>query len=122
MRNHLDNRRLVKQIDSEYQEYVVDENDEALDKIELEATDIHNPLLRELLKKETSISEMKAILPRNYFTIDVNNSKVYYELQYMSDSGDIIFAKINPVGYKNNALEYEWGKDASLLETAISLK
>ena len=65
---------------------------------------------------------MKAILPRNYFTIEVNNSKVYYELQYVSDSGDIIFAKINPVGYKNNALEYEWGKDASLLETAISPK
>ena len=122
MRNHLNNRRLVKQIDSEYQEYVVDENDEALDKIELEATDIHNPLLGELLKKEFSINKMKAILPRNYFTIDVNNSKVYYELQNVSESGDIIFAKINPVGYKNNALEYEWGKDASLLETAISPK
>lgn len=118
--NHLDNRKFVPEIPSSASVSFTDEKGNLMDEIEIIIDSYSKDNEAAVRVKNT---DMDGITTYDFFNFIARNHKgkyVYYKLSGMPNPITATYTRIEPLGYKNNFLEYEFGKEASEMETVIS--
>lgn len=124
--NHLDNRRLVPEIPDTSTTKFNDEEGNIKDEVIITIDSAPTVGDKAAVKKEQRDSEGRPIYEFFEFIGRRVKGKWYYYRQ-IPNIGDTlpgdntaIYTRIEPLGYKNSFLEYEWGKEASEIESVIA--
>ena len=119
--NHLDNRKLVPEIPSDSETKFTDSNGTSLDTVTID------------FKGETNSSDNKCVkdkmvLPDGNFVYEffefitrkTSSGIFYYRLDLASsDEKTAVYTRIEPKGFRNNFLEYEFGVDPEDMQSVI---
>ena len=119
VRNHLDNRRLVHEVDLSKFDKIVDK-----DNIEVGFTiNLGNyrsapvkELTKSYIKKGGNIIGVNSL---EYITFKHKGKNYYYQKLTPNGTLEAIYAHINPLNYKNNSLEYDIDVDADTMESQV---
>lgn len=111
--NHLDNNELTKELSKEKAELF--DSDEVTIDVTLDDLKFDKD---ELIKAASEID----VAPYVFVKKKVDDKYVYYKLENIEDAAKgvtLTYVKIEPLGLKNNYIEYEWGKDADEITSQI---
>lgn len=118
--NHLDNRRIVPEIPDGTSVKFTNEKGEAKDEVTITIDDSSNSSDKKIIKntivKEdgTSYEFLKFIAKRN------GDEYVYYRLNSaLTSNTTAVYDRIEPLGERNNFIEYEYGKSAQEMTSVI---
>lgn len=125
--NHLDNRKLVPEIPDTATTKFVDEDKKVLDEIVITIDSSSTYGDKAAVKKELRDAEGNVTYEFfNFIGRRIKGRWYYYRQVTSFDNTDTlpgdnsaIYTRIEPLGYKNSFLEYEYGKEASEIETVI---
>lgn len=119
--NHLDNRKLVPEIPDTSTTKFADEEGNIKDEVTITIDSASTYGDKAALKSEQRDEEGNPIYEFfEFIGRRVKGKYVYYRrVPGADDSNTAIYTRIEPLGYKNSFLEYEWGKEASEVETVI---
>lgn len=115
--NHLDNRRLVPQVPDGGDTKFVDENGNVASQVQFTigpaSTFADKAVVREMLGDEYEFFE--------YISKWVKGENIYYRLTKdpTRESNVAVYQRIQPLGYRNSFLEYEYGKSAEEIQSVI---
>lgn len=119
--NHLDNRKLVPEIPDTSTTKFADEEGNIKDEVTITIDSASTSGDKAAVKSEQRDEEGNPIYEFfEFIGRRVKGKYVYYRRVPGADgSNTAIYTRIEPLGYKNSFLEYEWGKEASEIETVI---
>ena len=118
--NHLDNRRLVPEIPETATTKFVDEEGNIKEEISITIDDSSTYGDKAAVRSEMRDGEGKPVYEFFNFIARRNRGKyIYYRMTGLDGMNTAIYTRIEPLGYKNSFLEYEYGKRASEMETVI---
>lgn len=119
--NHLDNRKLVPEIpDNSSVQFVGDDN-KIKDKVTFVIDENSNSNDKKVIKKKITIPEGDIYDFFKYIGRKVKGNWVYYKLSSLDteQSNVAIYERIEPLGFKNSFIEYEYGKDVEEMSSVI---
>ena len=116
--NHLDNRRFVPLIPKDSPIAFTNSAGEILSSISI--------TIHDNSKDMTAVKEVKSIDGEKHYKFmdfiakNVGNKTVYYRLN-MQTGNTAVYDRIEPLGYKNNFLEYEYGRNVEEMKSVIDV-
>ena len=119
--NHLDNRKLVPEIpDNSSVQFVGDDN-EIKDKVTFVIDENSNSNDKKVIKKKITTPEGDIYDFFKYIGRKVKGNWVYYKLSSLDteQSNVAVYERIEPLGFKNSFIEYEYGKDVEEMSSVI---
>jgi hypothetical protein len=116
--NHLDNRQLVPEIPDDSSIEFTDTEGNIMDTVIVIITQTSNSSDRKAVKSTTEIAGEKVYDFFEYIGRRIRGKYVYYKL-VNSDGTIATYERIEPIGYKNSFLEYEYGKNANEIDSVI---
>lgn len=121
IRNHLDNRKLVPEIPDTSSVKFVDEDNEIKDEVTFVIDDSAALGDETVVKERTGTSDNPTYDFFEYIGKRIRGGWAYYKLESSETSkGNVaIYKRIEPLGFRNSFIEYEYGKDADSMNTVI---
>jgi hypothetical protein len=117
--NHLDNRKLVPEIPETSSTKFADEEGNIKDEVTITIDSASTSGDKAAVKSEQRDEEGNPIYEFfEFIGRRVKGKYVYYRMTEIDDN-TAIYTRIEPLGYKNSFLEYEYGKRATEIETVI---
>ena len=119
--NHLDNRKLVPEIPETSSVKFIDENSEIKDTVTFVIDDNSTYGDKKVIKKRVDTPEGPAYDFFKYIGKRIRGGWSYYRLTSLdTEQGNVAtYERIEPLGFKNSFIEYEYGKDVEEMETVI---
>lgn len=125
--NHLDNRRFVPEISVEASTKFTDEKGNIKDEVVITIDSSSTSGDKKAIKKQEKDSEGNVTYEFFEFIGKRVGKRWYYyrhtpsfdNTELLPADNTAIYTRIEPLGYKNNFLEYEFGKNAYEIETVI---
>lgn len=119
--NHLDNRKLVPEIPDDASTSFIDENNEVKDEVTFVIDESSNFGDKKIIRKKTDTPDgpiydfFKFIAKRN------RGNYIYYRLttDRVDEDNVAVYRRIEPLGFKNSFIEYEYGKEVSEVTSVI---
>lgn len=119
--NHLDNRKLVPEVPADASTSFVGEDSEILDKVKIVIDSNSNSGDRKIIREKSGFGEEATYDFFNYIARRQKGKTVYYRLTQADNvlPNVAVYERIDPLGFKNNFIEYEYGKDVTELKSVI---
>lgn len=118
--NHLDNRKLVPEIPDTSITKFVDEEGNIKDKVSITIDSASTFGDKVAIKKEQRDEEENPIYEFfEFIGRRIKGKYVYYRMTDFDGKNTATYTRIEPLGYKNSFLEYEYGKEAFEIESVI---
>lgn len=119
--NHLDNRKLVPEIPAESSVTFVGENNKALDEVTFVIDETSNSGDRKVIKETMSTPEGEIYTFFEFIGRKSGDNYTYYRLTDSGGEGSnvAVYKRIEPLGFKNSFIEYEYGKEVDKIMSVI---
>lgn len=118
--DHLDNRKLVPEIPDTSITKFVDEKGNIKDKVSITIDSASTFDDKVAIKKEQRDEEENPIYEFfEFIGRRIKGKYVYYRMTDFDGKNTATYTRIEPLGYKNSFLEYEYGKEAFEIESVI---
>lgn len=119
--NHLDNRKLVPEIFGDTSVSFTDESGNPKEEVTFVIDASSTSEDKQIVKEESNTSEGPMY---SFFEFIARNNKgdySYYKLIQDNRNGDnvAVYRRIEPLGFRNNFIEYEYGKDVNEMISVI---
>lgn len=119
--NHLDNRKLVPEVPEDASISFIDENNEIKDEVTFVIDENSNFGDKKIIKERIDTPDgpiydfFKFIARRN------RGKYIYYRLttDRVDESNVAVYKRIEPLGFKNSFIEYEYGKEVDSVDSVI---
>ncbi len=119
--NHLDNRKLVPEVPDDASTSFIGEDNEIKDEVTFVIDENANFGDKKVVKKRTDtpygpVYDFFDFIARRY-----RGGYAYYKLttDRVDESNVAVYRRIEPLGFKNSFIEYEYGKEASEMTSVI---
>lgn len=119
--NHLDNRKLVPEIPDTASVQFIGEDNEVKDEVTFVIDDNATFGDKKVIKKRMDTPDGPAYDFFKYIGKRIRGSYVYYKLASLGTEQTNVatYERIEPLGFRNSFIEYEYGKDVEEMETVI---
>lgn len=119
--NHLDNRKLVPEIPDTASVQFIGEDNEVKDEVTFVIDDNTTFGDRKVIKKRIDTPDGPAYDFFKYIGKRIKGNYIYYKLASLSteQANVATYERIEPLGFRNSFIEYEYGKDVEEMETVI---
>lgn len=119
--NHLDNRKLVPEIPDTSSVQFIGEDNEVKDEVTFVIDDNATFGDKKVIKKRVDTPDGPAYDFFKYIGRRIRGSYVYYKLSSVGTEQTNVatYERIEPLGFRNSFIEYEYGKDVEEMETVI---
>lgn len=119
--NHLDNRKLVPEVPEGSTVSFMNENKEALDEVTFVIDDNSNSVDKKVVKKRIDTPDGPMYDFYSFIAKRIRGNYVYYKLtaDRAEELNVAVYQRIEPLGFKNSFLEYEYGKQADEMTSVI---
>lgn len=119
--NHLDNRKLVPEIPDTASVQFIGEDNEVKDEVTFVIDDNATFGDKKVIKKRIDTPDGPAYDFFKYIGRRIRGNYVYYKLSSVGteQTNVAIYERIEPLGFRNSFIEYEYGKDVEEMETVI---
>lgn len=119
--NHLDNRKLVPEIPDTASVQFIGEDNEVKDEVTFVIDDNATFGDKKVIKKRIDTPDGPAYDFFKYIGRRIRGSYVYYKLASLGTEQTNVatYERIEPLGFRNSFIEYEYGKDVEEMETVI---
>ena len=118
--NHLDNRKLVPEIPEEALTSFIGEDQELKDTVTFNIDENSTFGDKKIIRRITPMDNgQKSYEFFKYIGRREKGNYVYYKLEGEPSDAVATYTRIEPLGYRNSFIEYEYGKDASDIQTVI---
>lgn len=119
--NHLDNRKLVPEIPDTASVQFIGEDNEAKDEVTFVIDDNATFEDKKVIKKRIDTPDGPAYDFFKYIGKKIRGKYIYYKLASSSteQANVATYERIEPLGFRNSFIEYEYGKDVEEMETVI---
>lgn len=118
--NHLDNRKFVPEIPDTSTIKFTDEEGKIKDEVTITIDSASTYGDKAAIKSEQRDEEGNSVYEFfNFIGRRIKGKYVYYRITELDGDNTAIYTRIEPLGYKNSFLEYEYGRRASEVETVI---
>lgn len=119
--NHLDNRKLIPEIPDTASVQFIGEDNEAKDEVTFVIDDNATFGDKKVIKKRIDTPDGPAYDFFKYIGRRIRGSYVYYKLSSVGTKQTNVatYERIEPLGFRNSFIEYEYGKDVEEMETVI---
>lgn len=120
--NHLDNRKLVPEIPNDTSISFMDEQKNLRNEIIFSIDSNSNPSDMRIVKNKISTPDGDSYSFFRFISKRLEGGNAYYKLQEVQDNGNVIYKKINPLGVRNNFIEYQYGKLVDEMTSVVKTK
>ena len=119
--NHLDNRKLVPEIPDTASVQFIGEDNEVKDEVTFVIDDNATFGDKKVIKKRIDTPDGPAYDFFKYIGRRIRGNYVYYKLTSLGteQANVATYKRIEPLGFRNSFIEYEYGKDVEEMETVI---
>ena len=119
--NHLDNRKLVPEIPDTASVQFIGEDNEVKDEVTFVIDDNATFEDKKVIKKRIDTPDGPAYDFFKYIGKRIRGNYVYYKLTSLGTEQTNVatYERIEPLGFRNSFIEYEYGKDVEEMETVI---
>lgn len=119
--NHLDNRKLVPEIPDTASVQFIGEDNEVKDEVTFVIDDNATFGDKKVIKKRIDTPDGPTYDFFKYIGRRIRGSYVYYKLSSVDTEQTNVatYERIEPLGFRNSFIEYEYGKDVEEMETVI---
>ena len=119
--NHLDNRKLVPEIPDTASVQFIEEDNEVKDEVTFVIDDNATFGDKKVIKKRIDTPDGPAYDFFKYIGKRIRGNYVYYKLTSLGTEQTNVatYERIEPLGFRNSFIEYEYGKDVEEMETVI---
>lgn len=119
--NHLDNRKLVPEIPDTASVQFIGEDNEVKDEVAFVIDDNATFGDKKVIKKRIDTPDGPAYDFFKYIGRRIRGNYVYYKLTSLGTEQTNVatYERIEPLGFRNSFIEYEYGKDVEEMETVI---
>lgn len=119
--NHLDNRKLVPEIPDTASVQFIGEDNGVKDEVTFVIDDNATSGDKKVIKKRIDTPDGPAYDFFKYIGRRIRGSYVYYKLSSVGTEQTNVatYERIEPLGFRNSFIEYEYGKDVEEMETVI---
>lgn len=118
--NHLDNRQLVPEIPDTSATKFVDEDGNIKEEVSITIDTSSTYGDKAAVRSEVRDADGNPVYDFfNFIARRVKGKYIYYRMTGLDGMETAIYTRIEPLGYKNSFLEYEYGKRAFEIETVI---
>lgn len=119
--NHLDNRKLVPEIPDTASVQFIGEDNEVKDKVTFVIDDNATFGDKKVIKKRIDTPDGPTYDFFKYIGRRIRGKYIYYKLASLSTEQTNVatYERIEPLGFRNSFIEYEYGKDVEEMETVI---
>lgn len=119
--NHLDNRKLVPEIPDTASVKFIGEDNEVKDEVTFVIDDNATFGDKKVIKKRIDTPDGPAYTFFKYIGKRIRGNYVYYKLASLgTEQANIAtYERIEPLGFRNSFIEYEYGKDVEEMKTVI---
>ena len=119
--NHLDNRKLVPEIPDTASVQFIGEDNEVKDEVTFVIDDNATFGDKKVIKKRVDTSDGPTYDFFKYIGKRIRGGYTYYKLSSLSTEQTNVatYERIEPLGFRNSFIEYEYGKDVEEMETVI---
>lgn len=119
--NHLDNRKLVPEVPDGATVKFIGEDNEIKDEVTFVIDDNATFGDKKVIKKRTETPDGPVYDFFKYIGKRIRGGWVYYKLESLgTEQGNVaVYKRIEPLGYRNSFIEYEYGKDVEEMQTVI---
>ena len=119
--NHLDNRKLVPEIPDTASVQFIGEDNEVKDEVTFVIDDNATSGDKKVIKKRIDTPDGPAYDFFKYIGRRIRGNYVYYKLTSLGTEQTNVatYERIEPLGFRNSFIEYEYGKDVEEMETVI---
>lgn len=119
--NHLDNRKLVPEIPDTASVQFIGEDNEVKDKVTFVIDDNATFGDKKVIKKREDTPDGPTYDFFKYIGKRIRGNYVYYKLTSLSteQANVATYERIEPLGFRNSFIEYEYGKNVEEIETVI---
>ena len=119
--NHLDNRKLVPEVPNDASTPFIDEDNEIKDEVTFVISGNPNFGDYKIVRKKINTPDGPIYDFFDFIARRYKGNYVYYRLttDRVDESNVAVYRRIEPLGFKNSFLEYEYGKEASEMTSVI---
>jgi hypothetical protein len=119
--NHLDNRKLVPEIPDTASVQFIGEDNKVKDEVTFVIDDNATFGDKKVIKKRIDTPDSPAYDFFKYIGRRIRGSYIYYKLSSVGTEQTNVatYERIEPLGFRNSFIEYEYGKDVEEMETVI---
>nr|DAJ95097.1 MAG TPA: hypothetical protein [Crassvirales sp.] len=119
--NHLDNRKLVPEIPDTSSVQFIGEDNEVKDEVTFVIDDNTTFGDKKVIKKRVDTPDGPSYDFFKYIGKRIRGGYTYYKLSSLSTEQTNVatYERIEPLGFRNSFIEYEYGKDVEEMETVI---
>lgn len=119
--NHLDNRKLVPEIPDTASVQFIGEDNEVKDEVTFVIDDNTTFGDKKVIKKRVDTPDGPTYDFFKYIGKRIRGGYTYYKLSSLSTEQTNVatYERIEPLGFRNSFIEYEYGKDVEEMETVI---
>lgn len=119
--NHLDNRKLVPEIPDTSSVQFIGEDNEVKDEVTFVIDDNTTFGDKKVIKKRVDTPDGPTYDFFKYIGKRIRGGYTYYKLSSLSTEQTNVatYERIEPLGFRNSFIEYEYGKDVEEMETVI---
>lgn len=119
--NHLDNRKLVPEVPDDASTPFIGEDNEIMDEVTFVIDENANFGDKKVVKKRIDTSDGPVYDFFDFIARRNRGNYVYYRLttDRVDESNVAVYRRIEPLGFRNSFIEYEYGKEASEMTSVI---
>lgn len=119
--NHLDNRKLVPEVPEDASTSFIGEDSEIKDEVTFVIDDNANFGDKKIVKKRIDTPDGPVYDFFNFIARRTRGNYVYYRLttDRVDEANVAVYRRIEPLGFRNSFIEYEYGKEASAMTSVI---
>lgn len=118
--NHLDNRKLVPEIPETSSVKFTDDNDDIKDEVTFVIDDNSTYVDKKIIKEKIDTPDGVIYDFIKYIARKYKGNFIYYKLIPSQDDSVAVYQRIEPLGFKNSFIEYEYGKNIEEISTVIN--
>ena len=119
--NHLDNRKLVPEVPDDASTPFIGEDNEIKDEVTFVIDENSNFGDKKVIKKRIDTPDGPVYDFFDFIARRTGGNYVYYRLttDRVDESNVAVYRRIEPLGFRNSFIEYEYGKEASEITSVI---
>lgn len=119
--NHLDNRKLVPEVPEDASTSFIGEDSEIKNEVTFVIDDNANFGDKKIVKKRIDTPDGPVYDFFNFIARRTRGNYVYYRLttDRVDEANVAVYRRIEPLGFRNSFIEYEYGKEASAMTSVI---
>lgn len=119
--NHLDNRELVPEVPEDTSTSFIGEDSEIKDEVTFVIDNNANFGDKKIVKKRVDTPDGSVYVFFDFIARRTRGNYVYYRLttDRIDEDNVAVYRRIEPLGFRNSFIEYEYGKEASAMTSVI---